>query len=182
MPITIENVSNVGSCQLTLSYDPDVAMVSNASQSDFDSLFTNLENAASGSVHLIAYQTSGDIGLDGDVIVVEVTFTTVGNGGSSTPLNLEVTTLTDATPNCNPIPYTIRDGSFTVFLNGDVNGDGIVDVADCMFLAKHLIGVSEFETIIEAAADVNGNGAIEASDCMYLAKHLAGIVGFEVLK
>ena len=63
-----------------------------------------------------------------------------------------------------------------------MNGDSKVDVADCMFLAKHLLCVSGFETIVEAAADVNGNGEIEASDCMYLAKHLAGIDGFEVLK
>ena len=106
----------------------------------------------------------------------------VGVSGSSTPLDLEVTTLTDATPDCNPIPYTVRNGSFAMFLNGDVNSDSRVDVADCMFLAKHLIGASGFETIVEAAADVNGNDMIEVSDCMYLAKHLAGMDGFEVLK
>jgi len=180
VPITIENVSNVGSCQLTLSYDPDVAIVSSACHSDFDSLFANLEDAASGSVSILAYQTSTPLG--GDVIVANVTFIAVGNSGSSTPLDLEVTTLTDATPDCNPIPYTIRNGCFTMSLNGDVNGDSKVDVADCMYLAKHLLGVSGFETIIEAAADVNGNDMIEASDCMYLAKHLAGMDGFEVLK
>ncbi|MEA1895403.1 MAG: dockerin type I repeat-containing protein [Euryarchaeota archaeon] len=156
-------------------------VVSSASQSDFDSMFANLEDAASGSVSILAYQTLNP-GLDGDVIVANVTFITVGNSGSSTPLDLEVTTLTDATPDCNPIPYTIRNGSFTRFLNGDMNGDGIVDVADCMFLAKHLLGASGFETIVEDAADVNDNGEIEASDCMYLAKHLAEIAGFEVLK
>jgi hypothetical protein len=182
VPITIENVSNVGSCQLTLSYDPDVVIVSSASKSDFDSMFANLEDAAYGSVSILAYQTSNP-GLDGAVIVAEVTFMTVGNSGSSTPLDLEVTTLTDATPDCNPIPYTSRrNGSFTVFLNGDVNGDSRVDVADCMYLAKYLLGVSGFETIIEDAADVNGNGEVEASDCMFLAKHLAGMDGFEVLK
>jgi hypothetical protein len=181
VPITIENVSNAGSCQLTLNYDPDVVIVSSACHSNFDSLFANLDDAASGSVSILAYQTSNP-GLDGDVIVANVTFMAVGKSGSSTPLNLEVTTLTDATPNCNPITYTIRNGGFTMFLNGDVNGDSRVDVADCMFLAKHLLCVSGFETIVEAAADVNGNGEIEASDCMYLAKHLAGIDGFEVLK
>jgi hypothetical protein len=182
IPITIENVSDVGSCQLTLSYDPDVVIASSVDcSSDFDSLFANIEDAASGSVSILAYQTSNP-GLSGDVLVSDVTFMVIGTIGSSTPLNLEVTTLTDATPECNPIPYSIRDGSFTVLLNGDVNGDGRVDVADCMFLAKHLLGVSGFETIIEAAADVNGNGMIEVSDCMYLAKHLAGMDGFEVLK
>ncbi len=181
VPITIGNVSNVGSCHLTLDYDPDVVIVSNVSQSYYDSLFANLEDAASGSVSIIAYQTSNP-GLDGDVVVANVTFISVGNSSSSTPLNLGVTTLTDATPDCNQIPYTIRDGGFTLFLNGDVNSDGVVDVADCMFLAKHLLGVGGFETIVEDAADVNGNGMIEASDCMYLAKHLAGMDGFEVLK
>ncbi|PXF62186.1 MAG: hypothetical protein C4B59_00830 [Candidatus Methanogaster sp.] len=180
VPITIENVSNVGSCQLTLDYDPDVVIALDAS-SDFDSLFANFEDAASGSVSILAYQTSNP-GLDGNVLFADVTFVAVGAIGSSTPLDIKVTTLTDATPNCNPIPYTIRNGSFTMFLNGDVNGDNKVDVADCMYLAKHLLGVSGFETIVEDAADVNGNGEIEASDCMYLAKHLAGMDGFEVLK
>jgi hypothetical protein len=181
VPITIGNVSNVGSCQLTLNYDPDVVIVSSADHSDFDSMFVNLEDAASGSVSILAYQTSNP-GLDGAVIVANVTFIAVGNSGSSTPLDLEVTTLTDATPNCNPIPYRIMNGSFTMFLNGDVNGDSRVDVADCMYLAKHLLGVSGFETIVKDTADVNGNGEVEASDCMFLAKHLAGMDGFEVLK
>jgi flagellar hook assembly protein FlgD len=181
VPITIENVSNAGSCQLTLNYDPDVVIVSSADHSDFDSMFVNLEDAASGSVNILAYQTSNP-GLYGNVVVANVTFRAVDKNGSSTSLDLEVTTLTDATPDCNQIPYTIRDGSFKMFLNGDVNGDSRVDVADCMYLAKHLLGVSGFETIIEDAADVNGNGMIEASDCMFLAKHLAGMDGFEVLK
>jgi hypothetical protein len=180
VPITIENVSDAGSCQLTLNYDPNVVIALDAS-SDFDSLFANFEDAASGSVSILAYQTSNP-GLTGDVLFADVTFVAVGAIGSSTPLDLEVTTLTDATPDCNPIPYTVRNGSFTVFLNGDVNGDNRVDVADCMYLAKHLLGVSGFETIIEDAADVNGNGEVEVSDCMYLAKHLAGMDGFEVLK
>ena len=182
VPITIENVSDVGSCHLTLSYDQDVVIVSSVgSSSDLDSLFANMEDAAYGTVGIITYQEESP-GLSGDVLVSEVTFMVIGTIGSSTHLNLEVTTLTDATPDCNPIPYSIRNGRFTVHLNGDVNGNGRVDVAGCMILAKHLLGASGFETIIEAAADVNGNGMVEASDCMYLAKHLAGVDGFEVLK
>ncbi|OFV68502.1 MAG: protein containing APHP [Candidatus Syntrophoarchaeum caldarius] len=181
-PIRIENVTDAGAIHLTLTYDPDVVIVSGACcNSDFDTLFANTEDAARGSITLIAYQTQNP-GLNGDVLVADVTFMVVGSIGSSTPLNLTVTTLTDASPACNPIPYSVSNGSFTVFLNGDVNGDGRVDAADCMYLAKHLLGVSGFETIVEVAADVNGNGEIEASDCMYLAKHLAGIDGFEELK
>lgn len=185
VPITIEDVSNVGACHLTLSYDPDVVIVSSISSahpdSDFDLLFANLGNAARGSVGVIAYQGAGT-GLSGDLLVADVTFMVMGPVGSSTPLNLEVVTLTDATSDCNRISYSIRDGSFTVLLNGDVNGDSRVDTADAIFLAQHLLGVDGFEMVAGIVADVNGNGVTEASDCMYLTKHLAGIAGFEMLK
>jgi hypothetical protein len=185
VPITIEDVSNVGACHLTLSYDPDVVIVSSISSahpdSDFDLLFANLGNAARGSVGVIAYQGASP-GLSGDLLVADVTFMVMGPVGSSTPLNLEVVTLTDATSDCNRISYSIRDGSFTVLLNGDVNGDSRVDTADAIFLAQHLLGVDGFEMVAGIVADVNGNGVTEASDCMYLTKHLAGIAGFEMLK
>lgn len=185
VPITIEDASNVGTCQLTLSYDPDVVIVSSISSahpdSDFDLLFANLGNAAHGSVGVIAYQGASP-GLSGDVNVADVTFMVMGPVGSTTPLNMAVATLTDATPDCNRITCNTRDGSFTVLPNGDVNGDGRVDAADGMYLAQHLLGASGFEAVASVVADVNGNGLTEASDCMYLAKHLAGIGGFEVLK
>ena len=180
VPITIEDASNVGTCQLTLSYDPDVVIVSGV-HSDFDALFANLEGAAHGTVGIVAYQGASP-GLSGDVNVADVTFMVMGPAGSTTLLNMEVATLTDTTPDCNRIPYRIRNGSFSVLPNGDVNGDGRVDAADGMYLAQHLLGASGFETVTSVVADVNGNGLTEASDCMYLAKHLAGIGGCEVLK
>ncbi|VUT27878.1 MAG: Dockerin type I repeat protein [Candidatus Syntrophoarchaeum sp. GoM_oil] len=107
---------------------------------------------------------------------------TMGEVGASTVLDLDVTTLKDVTPECNPIPYLVEDGSFTVLLKGDANGDGRIDMADCMYLAKHILSLSGFEQIVEAAVDVNGDGEIDMADCMYLAKHILEIVGFEELK
>jgi hypothetical protein len=93
------NVSNVTDCIIDqdniVSFgdddddDPDVTIVSSACHSDFDSLFANLEDAASGSVSIIAYQTSNPW-PGGDVIVANVTFMAVGKSGSSTPPDLEV--------------------------------------------------------------------------------------------
>ncbi|RLG31447.1 hypothetical protein DRN98_06560, partial [Methanosarcinales archaeon] len=127
------------------------------------------------------YQTSSP-GLNGDVVLAEVTLMTMGDIESSTTLDLEVTTLKDATPECNPIPCLVEDGSFTVLLKGDANGDGRIDMADCMYLAKNILGISGFEQIVEAAVDVNGDGEIDMADCMYLAKHILDIAGFEELK
>ena len=181
VPITIENATNVGSCDLTLSYDPLIAIVSDVDGGDFDSLQANLEDAADGVIRIGAYQTSRP-GFNGDVVLAEVTFMTMGEVGASTVLDLDVTTLKDVTPECNPIPYLVEDGSFTVLLKGDANGDGRIDMADCMDLAKHILSLSGFEQIVEAAVDVNGDGEIDMADCMYLAKHILEIVGFEELK
>ena len=179
--IKIENGVNVGSLDLTLFFDPSVVRVSNISGGDFDFISSNLENTTAGSIRIAAFQ-GPSAGLNDNVVVANVTFMVVGSVGSSTPLTLDVTTLKDASPACNPIPYTIENGKFTVFLNGDVNGDGVVDIADCMYLAKHILGVTGFEHIIEDAAEVNGDGVVDIADCMYLAKHIIGIAGFEELK
>ncbi|MHC1596302.1 MAG: cohesin domain-containing protein [Candidatus Syntropharchaeales archaeon] len=181
VPITIENATNVGSCDLTLSYDPTIVIVSDVGGGEFDSLQANLEDASDGVIRIGTYQTSSP-GLNGDVVLAEVTFMTMGGMESSTTLDLEVTTLKDATPECNPIPCLVEDGSFTVLLKGDANGDGRIDMADCMYLAKNILGISGFEQIVEAAVDVNGDGEIDMADCMYLAKHILDIAGFEELK
>ncbi len=65
--------------------------------------------------------------------------------------------------------------------NGDVNRNGMVEISDAMYLARHVTGISGFELIAESICDVNGNDEVEISDAMYLAKHIAGITGFEEL-
>jgi|GEM_PF-1658442 len=70
----------------------------------------------------------------------------------------------------------------TVFLNGDVNGNGQVEISDAMYLAKHLAEIAGFESVEEIVCDVNGNGQVEISDALYLARHLALISGFEELR
>ena len=69
-----------------------------------------------------------------------------------------------------------------VCLNGDVNRNGVVEISDAMYLARHITGISGFEVIAESICDVNGNSEVEISDAMYLAKHIAGITGFEELQ
>ncbi|MDY6865546.1 MAG: cohesin domain-containing protein [Halobacteriota archaeon] len=180
IPIKIEDAKNVGACQLTLTYDPTVAIVTDVIGSDSDNINANLENASSGKIRLNVFQGASP-GLNGDVILADLNFTIVGDTGSSTSLNLYVEGLFDAEASSNTIPYKTDDGSIYVTLNGDVNNDDAVDISDCMYLAKHLLKIQGFETIDEVASDVNGDGEIDISDRMYLAKHLAGVDGFEVL-
>jgi hypothetical protein len=68
-----------------------------------------------------------------------------------------------------------------MYLNGDVNNDGEVDMFDVMYLAKHVLLITGFEDIIELASDVDGNGDIDMVDVTYLAMHIVGASSWEVL-
>jgi len=181
-PIRIDNASNIGSADINITYNSSVCVITGVTNGSFDITVANLEENETGWVRIGAYQT-GNPGLNGSIILANLTFRSNGTSGTSpltSTLNLTVNKLTDAT--CNDISYIVVNGTYLTFLNGDVNGDGEVTLSDAMYLAKHVLGITGFEDIVEAAADVNGNGEIEISDAMYLAKHVLGIPGFEELK
>ena len=181
IPITIENGTNVGAVDITITYNASVVNVTGVTGGDMDVTIANLEHMHEGFVRIGAFQTS-NLGLDGNITFANVTFEPVGSVGGTCSLNLSVMTFKDATPQCNKIPYIVQNGTYTTVLNGDVNGDGKVDIADAMYLAKHVLGKSGFEEIIVGAADVNDDGIIDIADAMYLAKHVIKIADFKDLR
>ena len=68
-----------------------------------------------------------------------------------------------------------------IFLNGDVNADGVIDSADYMHIARWIAGIEGYD-LEEKVADVSGDGIVDAYDCVYLARYIAGISGYEELK
>jgi hypothetical protein len=181
IPIKIEGGVNVGACDITLRYDSRVVNVTNVTGGDFDDTVANLEHAHVGFVRIGTYQTNNS-GLSGELVFARVTLEDVKSVGGISSLNLFVNTFKDATPEGNVMPYVVRNGTYTAFLNGDVDGDGIVDIYDAMYLAKHVLGESGYGTIVEDAADVNGDGAITTHDAMCLAKHVIGMGGYGELE
>jgi hypothetical protein len=181
IPIAIENAVNVGACDITLRYNASVVNVTSVTGGDMDVTVANLEHVHEGFVRIGTFQTDNP-GLNGNIIFANVMFEPVGAIGDTCSLNLSVNTFKDATADCNETPYVVRNGTYTVFLNGDVNGDRVVDIADAMYLAKHVLGITGFEVIIVEAADANDDGVIDLADSMYLAKHVLGIAGFEELR
>jgi len=180
LPIKIENGVDVGACDITLTFDPAVVNVTNVADGGMDITVANLEHAHEGLVRVGTYQ-SGNPGLSGEITFANVTLKPVSGGNCS--LNLSVVTFKDATPVGNQMPYIVRNGTYTggVAMNGDVNGDSMVDIHDAMYLAKYLLDKPGFTTIDEEAADVNGDGKITTHDAMYIAKHVIGVSGYEVL-
>ena len=75
-------------------------------------------------------------------------------------------------------------GLLTIYIYGDINGDGSVKKNDLNVLAKHLAGWSGYETlpVYDAVADLNGDGSVKKNDQSILAKHLAGWEGYTSLE
>ena len=181
LPITIDNAANVGSVDITLTFNASIVNVTNVTGGNFDVTIPDIEHVHDGCVRIGTFQTESN-GLSRNITLAEVTFEPMGSTGEMCSLNLSIATFKDATPECNEIPYVVRNGTYTAFLNGDVNDDGVVDIADAMYLAKHVLGITGFEAINVEAADVNGDSMIDLADATYLAKHVLGITGFEELK
>lgn len=71
----------------------------------------------------------------------------------------------------------------TVYLYGDINGDGFVKANDKTVLARYLADWPGYETlpVYPAVADLNGDGFIKANDKTILARYLADWPGYETL-
>ena len=71
----------------------------------------------------------------------------------------------------------------TIYLYGDINGDGFVKANDKAFLARYLADWPGYETlpVYPAVADLNGDGFIKANDKAILARYLAYWPGYETL-
>ena len=59
-------------------------------------------------------------------------------------------------------------------LNGDVNGDGDIDITDVVGIANYVMGETP-GIFNQANADINGNGSVDVSDVVKLANIILGV-------
>ena len=77
----------------------------------------------------------------------------------------------------------ITGKNVTIYLYGDINGDGLVKANDKTILARYLADWPGYETlpVYPAVADLNCDGFIKANDKTILARYLANWPGYETL-
>ena len=63
----------------------------------------------------------------------------------------------------------------TVFLPGDVNSNGTVDICDVVLCNRIYVGVENATAEQIQAGDVDGNGRIDLSDSMTILRKLVGM-------
>ena len=104
--------------------------------------------------------------------VAEGTYTLLVEKSGHAPYTKEITVEADAVTE-----------DVTLYLYGDVNGDGLTKSNDGMWLARYLAKWSDYKTlkVYDAVADLNADGKIKATDATILARYLAKWTDYKVL-
>ncbi|MDD6646130.1 MAG: RICIN domain-containing protein, partial [Oscillospiraceae bacterium] len=104
---------------------------------------------------------------------------TVNSSGVIMGISAGKATITvTATGNNN---YNESSKTFTVFVKnsyllGDVNGDGVISIADATTLQKYLANIVDFDDEQLAVADTNGDGSVSISDATQIQKYLVHLI------
>jgi len=110
VPIMINNVTDVGVADITLTYNSSVVHVTTVDNSDFDVMIPVIDNTT-GIVRIGTFQGLNP-GLTGDVKLADVTLKAVGNIDESSVLGLSIIEL-KTVPGVE-IPATVDNGTFAV--------------------------------------------------------------------
>ena len=110
-PILIENVTKVGTVDITILYDPSVVLVNDAGNSDFDFVYPVINNSA-GYVRIggMAY---GD-GLNGDVKLADLMLEAVGDAGETSLLCITINELKVADATETTIQADVENSTFGI--------------------------------------------------------------------
>jgi len=114
--IMVNNASNLGSGNITVTYNTSVVHVTNVTSGDGNALAVqdwNVDNSA-GSVQILAQD--GNTSHNGDVVLAIVTFHAVGEYPDSTPLAISSSELIDYT-SYGIIGHSVTNGTFSIIDN-----------------------------------------------------------------
>ncbi|MCK5217703.1 MAG: fibronectin type III domain-containing protein [Methanosarcinales archaeon] len=111
--LMITNISNVGTADISLTYNQSVVQVIEVTNSDFDFMDADIDNM-NGITRIGAFRTSSG-GLNGDVVIANITLLAAGSGGVITTLDLTINELKQASSQEIPIPASVMNGTFTVW-------------------------------------------------------------------
>ena len=94
--------------------------------------------------------------LDGDIITIDNILQFVSDGNIGTSWD----------------PYVIDlQNRNVVFIKGDANGDGIVNIADIVAIVNDLSGTTQ-SAIVREAADANSDGVVNAEDIVTIVNNI----------
>ncbi|MEA3281418.1 MAG: Ig-like domain-containing protein [Euryarchaeota archaeon] len=108
VPIMVYYVTNLGGCELNMTYNESVVHVTDVTPGELDLLVSTFDNG-SGWMYANAINASG---LDGDIVFAYINLTAVGSKGDASLMDITVKDLFDVS--YDKITHRVIDGTFTV--------------------------------------------------------------------
>ena len=59
---------------------------------------------------------------------------------------------------------------------GDVNFDGVVDIADALMISRYDAGLTQLDEKQLFAGDVNGDGEVDIADALMISRYEVGLI------
>ena len=122
-------------------------------------------NPEVGEVRLTA-MNSGEINSNGDEVVLTITFKVLDAAADVNALTLADTYVVHGDENQTAQKLNLTDGAVGVVRkgDGDLNGDGKVDLTDATLLFYYVNGLADLTEDQQTHGDINGDGKIDLTD------------------
>ena len=162
LPIRLEKAQEVSSLGFNLNYDPSVVEVVKVMQGSRVSPALFSYNAEVPGV--IRFGTAASESASGDGSAAWIEFKIIGPRGSSTPLTLSESLVTDSLHRARSIQLV--HGTLTVGepMTGDGNGDGRITAVDALIALKMFVGLKTEDLVM----DMDGDGRVTPDDARRL--------------
>ena len=170
--IDVQNNPGIIGAVLTLDYDSALTLIGAEAGSAWSSLTLTCPQEFANPCNFVWDGVAGADYSNGTIIVLTFKVPEDANVGDFYYVNASYTRGNMIGADLSELDMAIENGSITVVsAMGDVNDDGIVDVADVITLRRYLAGGYNV-TIDVVASDINGDGNITVGDIVLLRRML----------
>ena len=182
--LIIKNNPGILGMTLKLEYDENKAELTAVKKGDaLDYMtFTTPQDLRSGcQLPWDAENVSEEDVKDGEIAILTFHVKDTAENGDFVNIRLSYNRGAIIDNDMNAIVVGIDNGTIQIidYIPGDLNGDGIVNTTDVVFLRRFVAGGYNV-TINEAAADVNDDGLINTTDAVYIRRYIAGGYGVKL--
>ena len=170
--IDVQNNPGIIGAVLTLNYNSALTLVSAEAGSAWSTLNFTRPSSFAGPCNFVWDGVEGADFSDGTIIVLTFELPEDAEEGAVYEISASYTYGNMINADLEKVNMEIENGSITVDNSiGDVNDDGVVDVADVITLRRYLAG-GYGVTIDEVAADIDDDGYITVADVVLLRRLL----------
>ncbi len=176
--ISAKNNPGIIAATLQLGYDEEVLQLVKAENlSSLKSLRVD-----GHTLYLGGTNETADAIADGAIIKLTFKALAACDGGTAVSLSYKPADIYNY--DMEAVEFAVDNGVVvaSIYLLGDVNDDGSVDIKDVTVLRRYLAEWENYADIVKLAADVDVNGEINIKDATILRRYLAGWDGVELGK